>query len=65
MCGAGIQSKVDMMLKLPPKKVAYNNQIQLRLMSPRDGSSIYQGVVASLPELKQFMDWAHHDTRGA
>lgn len=51
-----------MMLKLPPKKVIYNGQVELRLMSPRDGSSIYQGVVASLPDLKQFMDWAHHDT---
>jgi RimJ/RimL family protein N-acetyltransferase len=51
-----------MMLKLPPKKVIYNDQIELRLMSPRDGSSIYQGVVASLPELRRFMDWAHHDT---
>ncbi len=50
-----------MMLKLPPKKVVYNNQIELRLMSPRDGSSIYQGVVASLPELKRFMNWAHYD----
>ena len=49
------------MLKLPPKKVVYDNQIELRLMSPRDGSSIYQGVVASLPELKRFMEWAHHD----
>lgn len=62
MCGAKTQSEVDMMLKLPPKKVIYNDQIELRLMSPRDGSSIYQGVVASLPELKRFMNWAHHDT---
>lgn len=28
-------------------------------MSPRDAHSIYQGVVSSLPELKQFMSWAH------
>lgn len=51
-----------MMLKLPPKKITYNDQIELRLMSPRDGRSIYQAVIASLQELKQFMNWAHHDT---
>lgn len=49
-------------MKLPPKRVIYNNQIELRLMSPRDGHAIYQGVVASLSELRRFMNWAHYDT---
>lgn len=50
-----------MKIKLPPKKIVYNDQIELRLMSPRDGQSIYQGVIASLPEVKRFMSWAHFD----
>ena len=50
------------MLKLPPKKIIYNDQIELTLMSPRDAHPIYQGVISSLPELKQFMSWAHFDS---
>lgn len=50
------------MLKTPPKKIIYNNQIELRLMSPRDGQLIYHGVSSSLPELKRFMSWAHFDS---
>lgn len=50
------------MRKLPPQRIVYNDQIELRLMSPRDGHSIYQGVMASLPELKRFMNWAHYET---
>lgn len=50
------------MMKLPPRKVVYNDQLELRLMSPRDGHAIYQGVVESLPELKRFMKWSHFDS---
>lgn len=50
------------MFKLPPKKIIYSDRIELRLMSPRDAHSIYQGVISSLPELKQFMNWAHFDS---
>lgn len=50
-----------MSFTLPPKKVIYD-QIELRLMSPRDGLSIYQAVMTSLPDLKRFMSWAHSVT---
>lgn len=50
------------MMKSPPQKIIYDNQIELRLMSPKDGRSIYQGVLESLPELKRFMSWAHGES---
>lgn len=47
-------------MKLPPIKVLYRNQIELRLLSPRDGAAIFAGVRDSLPELRRFMSWAHY-----
>lgn len=46
-------------MKLPPKKVVYQQEIELRLFSPKDGPAIYQGVQASLPELGRFMFWTY------
>lgn len=61
-CHHELMTKRDaFMLKLPPKNIVYDNSIELRLMSPRDGHSIFQGAMASLPELKRFMNWAHFD----
>jgi len=45
-----------------PRKVIYDNQIELRLMSAKDGPAIYQGVCESLPELKRFMKWSHFES---
>ncbi len=47
------------MLKLPPKKVVYQDKIELRLMSAREGDLIYKGVIESLKELHRFLSWSH------
>lgn len=47
-------------MKIPPKRIRYKNQIELRLLSPNDGPVIFQAVQESKPALKRYMIWAHH-----
>ncbi len=46
-------------MRIPPKSVIIQKRCQIRVLSPKDGHSIYRAVNESLPSLKRFMHWAH------
>jgi len=46
-------------LRLPPKKITYQDRIEMRPFSLVDSDLIYQAVKDSQSALKQFKAWAH------
>jgi RimJ/RimL family protein N-acetyltransferase len=46
-------------LRSPPKKITYQDQIEIRPISLEDSSLIYQAVKNSIDSLKRFKAWAH------
>ncbi|MGD2170100.1 MAG: GNAT family protein [Chlamydiota bacterium] len=47
---------------LPPKRIYYKNEIEIRPFSTEDAKAIYQGYKDSVTDLKKFMAWAHIKT---